>query len=355
MKESRQNFWVGMFGLFGLGALAVLIVLFGQSGFWSKPADAYVINIRFKQATGVRPGTVATVGGIPVGRVVKVDFVDPARFDDGVNVEITLDEGRLLPVGSRAFTSEPGLGMGRPPIAISPGSPDGQMLASGATIPGEISSAVESLVPQQIVANFDKTATRISEAAAALTPVLQDLHEVMQPRSTEAVDAPGGPAGNLSSAMARLDASLKNFNDVLGDPQLKDRVRGSIENFHAMTEDGRVVMAELKDTSVTVREAAADAKALINRTSEAVTRVEGNADQLTRDLRGSLEVASRVLTSMDKALEKIRSGEGTMGRLLTDERLYESLVLTFRRLAETTEEFRLLVKDWQKGKIKIGL
>jgi len=31
------------------------------------------------------------------------------------------------------------------------------------------------------------------------------------------------------------------------------------------------------------------------------------------------------------------------------------MVLTFRRLAATTEEFRALVKDWQKGKIRVGL
>lgn len=355
MAESRQNFWVGLFALCGLAALAVLIVLFGQSGFWTRSAEAYTINVRFQQATGVRPGTIATVGGIPVGRVVFVDFVDPARFDAGVDVEIMLDEGRTLPVGSLAYTSEPGLGMGRPPIAIEPGPSDGPALASGATIRGEISSAVESLVPQQIIANFDKTATRIAEAAAALTPVLEDLHEVMRPRLPKAVDAPDGPPGNLASAMARFDSTLKNFNDVFGDPEFKSRLHASIDNFHSMTEDGRVVVSELKDASGAVRSAAVDAKELINKTSQAVTRIEGNADQLTRDLREDLEIASRVLTHLDQSLEKIKRGEGTMGRLLTDERLYESLVLTFRRLAEATEEFRLLVQDWQKGKIKVGL
>ena len=58
---------------------------------------------------------------------------------------------------------------------------------------------------------------------------------------------------------------------------------------------------------------------------------------------------------MHSLAEKADRGEGTLGRLLMDDRLYESLVLTFRRLAETVEEFRLLVKDWQRRGVKFGL
>ena len=41
--------------------------------------------------------------------------------------------------------------------------------------------------------------------------------------------------------------------------------------------------------------------------------------------------------------------------LVSDDRLYESMTLAFRRLAETVEEFKVLIKDWQQGKIKVGL
>ena len=63
---------------------------------------------------------------------------------------------------------------------------------------------------------------------------------------------------------------------------------------------------------------------------------------------------STVSRAINSLMEKVDRGEGTLGRLFLDDELYESLVLSFRRLGETVEEFRLLVKDWQKGKIRVG-
>jgi phospholipid/cholesterol/gamma-HCH transport system substrate-binding protein len=356
MKQSRESFWVGLFVLVGLVALCVLIVLFGQAGFWTTKADAYALDIQFERATGIRPGTIVTVGGIAVGRVRSVGFADPQRLDAGVSVVAAFDDLDFqLHEGTRAKTSEPGLGEGRPPIAIIPGSPDGPVLASGSPIPGEISSAVESLFPKQIVTNFDKTATRIGELAAALTPVAGDLHKILKPLDIETVDQPGGPPGNLATAVARLDAAVKHFNDVLGDPQVQSQLRSSIDNFHAMTEDGKVVLADMKTAADDFRATAAEAKTLIEQTSNTVTRIDGHVEDVAHALTDDLEIASGLLTRLHSVAEQLDSGQGTLGLLLTDNRLYESLLLTFRRLAETTEEFRLLVKEWQKGKVRVAL
>jgi len=356
MKQSRQSFWVGLFVLVGLAGLCVLIVLFGQTGFWTTRADAYVLDIQFERATGIRRGTIVTVGGIVVGRVDSVGFADPRRLDAGVSVVVAFDDLDLrLHEGTRAKTSEPGLGEGRPPIVIVPGDPDGLTLASGSPIPGEISSAVESLIPKAIVTNFDKTATRIGEAAAALTPVLGDLHGILQTRDAAVVDQPGGPPGNFATAIQRLDAAFKHWNDVLGDPAVKSQLRTSIDNFYAMTEDGKMVVSEMKAAAADARATAAEAKVLIEQTSGAVTRIDGHVERVALALTDDLEMTSNVLTRVYSIVDKIDRGEGTIGHLLADTRLYESLVLSFRRLAETVEEFRLLVKEWQKGKVRVAL
>ncbi len=345
MRQSRQSFWVGLFVLVGLVALCALIVLFGQSGFLTTRADAYALDIRFERATGIRPGTLVTVGGIDVGRVRSVDFADRRRLDAGVSVVVAFDDLDFrMHEGTRAKTSEPGLGEGRPPIVMIPGDPDGSVLASGSPITGEISSAVESLFPKEIVTNFDKTATRIGELAAALTPVADDLHAILHPLDIESVDQLGGPSGNLATAVARFDTAIKHFNDVLGDPAVKSKLRASIDNFHTMTEDGKVVLADMKIAADDFRATAAEAKALIEQTSAAVKSMDGHVADLAHSLNQDLEIASSLLTRLHSVVEKIDRGEGTMGLLLTDNRLYEALLLTARRLADTTEELRLLVK-----------
>jgi phospholipid/cholesterol/gamma-HCH transport system substrate-binding protein len=214
---------------------------------------------------------------------------------------------------------------------------------------------MESLIPPGVVSTFDRTATQLGETAAAMKPVLEDMHEILQPRTPGAVDVPGGPQGNLSSAMARLDGALKNFNAILGDPNVDNRLRGAVENIHAITEDGKAMAADLKTAAADAKEVTSGAKALVTQVGGAVDRADKRVEEVARSLQSNLELASEFLTQLNNIANKANRGEGTIGMLVSDDRLYESMTLAFRRLAEAVEEFKLLIKDWQQGKIKVGL
>ena len=86
-----------------------------------------------------------------------------------------------------------------------------------------------------------------------------------------------------------------------------------------------------------------------------VERIDMQVERVARALTEDLEIASRALTRLNTILEQAERGEGTLGRVVADERLYESMVLTFHRLAETTAEFQALVKEWREGKVRIAL
>lgn len=352
MKEMQRNLIVGLFVLCGLAALGALVVLFGQGYTLKTPEN--LLTIRFQSANGIRQDTLVTIGGLEVGRVYSVAFVDPNRFDAGVSVKVSIDPRYVIRRGSRAVTSEPGLGMGRPPIEIIPGPPSEPPLAADEPIPGRVATAVESLIPPSVIATLDKTATQLGEAAAALTPVLGDMHEVLQARTPAAVDQPGGPPGNLSSAMARFDASLKHINLVLGDPAVQSNLKTSIDNVHQMTEDGKVLAAQLKDASTEIRGLTTDTKSLVGKMETTVDHADAHMTDISKALVGDLEIASAVLTRFDQMMASANRGEGTLGKFIKDDRLYEAMTLTFRRLAETVEEYKLLAKQWQEGKIRVA-
>ena len=122
-------------------------------------------------------------GGFRSGVSVKSNSLGRASTTAGVNVTVAFDTGFQLPEKSSAKTNEPGLGEGRPPIVIIPGPSDAGHYASGATISGEISSAVEPLFPKAVVTNFDKTTTRISDAATALNACLERFNTACSGRS----------------------------------------------------------------------------------------------------------------------------------------------------------------------------
>ena len=353
MNETRRNVVVGAFALVGLIALGALIVMFSQESIWVLSRPAYTLWIHFDRAAGIRPGTQVTVHGIPVGNVRRVVFASAEDLRQGVKVEVAFDEGYRFHEGTRAEALEPGLGMGRPPIRLTPGPPDGRLLASGSIIDGDVKGAVESLLPFETVHAFQKAAEQVRQVSEKLVPVLDDLHELLQPRTPGAVDRPDGPPGNLSSAMARLDASLRHFNEVLGDPQVKSQVRETVANLHAASGDARAAVADLRRTATRFDQLTTDATQLVRETRAAVRNADDRVTRVARKLEENLDTASGFLRELHLAGEKLNRGEGTLGRLLNDDKLYDAAVLTFGRLAELLDEMAALMQDWREHGMRI--
>jgi phospholipid/cholesterol/gamma-HCH transport system substrate-binding protein len=357
MHEMRQNLLVGLFVLVGLGVLGVLVVLFGRGPTQMLGGPGYPLHIVFDTAGGVREGNPVTLAGIRVGRIDSISFVSTERFDQGVRVTaIIRDEYRgKIPQGSTAVTTEPGLGLGRPPIEIVPGDPRLGHLQPDAEIRGTMRRAVDAIVPEDIRFTFDRTAAQVGEAAAALRPVLDDLHEILVKRTPGDVDRPDGPPGNLASAAVRIDSALGHFNEVLGDPQVKSHLREAVANFHAVSEDARQMTADLQTGVKEAKEVVSSARLLMESTQNAVERIDAEVVSVSRSARTVLEQASDGLGLLNETLGRIARGEGSLGRLSQDPKLYEALLLTVDRLAVTVEEVRLLVKEWQKGRIRVAL
>ncbi len=362
MAETRRNVIVGLFVLGGVLALGALILMFGRGPSWLVGTKTYTVYVEFRDAagqpqaaTGVRSGTQVTIWGKEVGRVTSVDFVDARQFGRGVRVELAIDKRFSIPQGSRVETIEPGLGMGRPPLEILPAADGGAILAGGETLPGTMTTAMESLFPPTIVTTIETTARQIGEAAAAMTPVLSDVHEMLRPRTVGEVDTPGGPPGNLATAAARLDSTLKHFNDVLGDAKLKEDVRVAIENVRIITEDGKATVATIRDAADSAKGVVRKAEGFIDQGSATLARISDHADRVVAGALDVLRPTARAADELQRTLTGVNEGKGTLGMLLHDARLYEALVLTVRRLGETVEEARILIKDWQKGKIRVAL
>jgi hypothetical protein len=83
--------------------------------------------------------------------------------------------------------------------------------------------------------------------------------------------------------------------------------------------------------------------------------LDAKVDAVAGKLIADLELAAKFLTQLHAISEKINNGQGTLGNMLGDNELYESMVLTFRRLAKTAQEFELLLQEWQKKGVKFGM
>ena len=69
----------------------------------------------------------------------------------------------------------------------------------------------------------------------------------------------------------------------------------------------------------------------------------------------SADRLSQLMTTLNRISAKIEAGEGTAGRLITDDRLYRELVDTAEQMADLMAEIRELVKQWKEDGVRIGL
>jgi ABC-type transporter Mla subunit MlaD len=373
MEEGRRNLTVGIFVLCGLLALAILIVQFGRGPTWLMQGSTYPIHVRFPEVSGIRAGNLVTAMGIKIGSVDSVELLTPSERAEsapatpgskeqrlvsqgaGVDVVLAIDKRYLIPAGSSAQAVEPMLGQGRPPVEIIPGPSGAPPLAAGASIEGKIRRAIESIFPSGVVNTFQTTARQIGDAAEALTPVLDEMKGLLEKRSPFAVDQPGGPQGNFSSAVARLDASLKHFNEVLGDEKVKSQLRLTVSNVEEMSERGKKVMTDLENAAGQAKDVMTDARQFIGKADQALANVDGRVNELSRGLMETLDRADRFMDYLNTIGQQITSGQGNLGQLVMDSKLYEAMTTTAERLSLAVEEFRALIAEWRQGKIKVAL
>lgn len=345
MDERRQDVMVGLFVLFGLVALGAMILAFGEAPQWIS-RRGYEIRFTFGKLSDVQEGTAVTMGGIPIGRVSRLEFTNPERPEDGTWAVAVIEPQYRIPRVAVARVRPAAIGFGRSDIAIEFRERLGGFYPTDgkAEIEGEMGSPLDSVFPEKIVATLTLTADRIGVLAKELTPVAKDLHEILQRRPVDEVGTVvDGRAlsANLYSAVDRLYRVLSHFDEVLGDPKVKSNVVAAIDNFKAVSEELKV--------------AAADIRSLSARGGEFADKFSGTLDvareQLSvvgRGLARNSDQLAEVLDNVGKATRDLAEGDGTMGRFLRDPKLYDEMILTVRQINAAVVELRELIQMLQQ-------
>ncbi len=268
-ESGAKNARVGVFVLLGL--VSFVIVLFWMTD----PATfrgRYKVVTTVTDAGGVRAGDPIQMYGINLGRVHDFELTEPGRVD--ITMEI---EGRWeIPVDSRARFGASGIFGGRT-LVIEPGE-SSQMLQAWDTIPGE-SAAGEGMLGA------------VDELSGQAGSVMERINQLLDQQTIGSVQ---GSAQEMEVLLTELSA-------------IANEQRGGLRE---LTESLRRSAAGLEEASAAGPEIAS----AIARADSAMAQLESTS----RTLDGAA-------ASLREVLGRIERGEGTLGRLSTDEALYVSL------------------------------
>jgi len=200
-------------------------------------------------------------------------------------------------------------------------------------------------------------------------PLLKDGDTITQ--VTEVVDI-DDMARNLSEVSANINTLAKSLNESLGSEEAKQSLKEAIANLRDITANiNSAIVAndrKVRDVLAGINDMTASIKKLVDTNRDSVTtamsnfrdfsgtlKSEGpelitNLNKATKELKSMVEEnresIKKTADSIENIARKIDSGEGTLGKLVKDERLYESLNKAaegVNRTVSSIERFRTFI------------
>lgn len=308
-KEAK----VGIFVLLGL--LILTYFTFRVSKWGGIGERGYKLTVDFETAAGLEPKANVKMAGVPIGKVEEIQLVG-----NRARLVLRIQEGVHIPLDSVASIQTQGL-LGEKYVEILPGKETARMLPPG----GRIANTVPPT-------NLDEIVRKVSQISDDLKKFTQSLSETFG--TEEGKKALKEILANVQETTAalktvvvanedRLNRILANVDNLSGD--LKDIASANKENL-------RETIANLRAFSETLKNETPGLAKKLEEMSERVSTVVGENRENLRESIANLKTASakldNTLESARAVLAKIDRGEGTLGKLVNDNTVADSLTNT---------------------------
>ena len=246
----------------------------------------------YDNVEGVVISTPVTINGLTVGKVMEINFKEDNSGK--ILVKLMVDSDFEFSKNSKAELYETGL-IGGKAIAIVPANDNAENAKSEAHLQGSVKAGLSELVNQK------------------LTPLQE----------------------KMVTMMISADSLLNNLNDVF-DTNTKANLRKSIAGLNSTIES-------FKSTSISLNQTIKSNQGKIDNVLTNAEKLTGDLSKITNeisesDLKQTLKNLESTLQNFDKIIANLEKGEGSMGKLLKDEALYDNL-------KGASKEMELLLQD----------
>ena len=274
----KREVKIGIFGVAMIFAAWAGIRFLQGLDIFSRNAVYYAA---YDQINGVQTASPITMKGVKIGTVTGISF-DP-RKSQNVVLQFTVKRQYRIPTDSEAKIYSDGL-MGGKAIEIIYGAAD-EYLQSGDTL----RSVRERDLMDMAGSELEFFKQKVSQVTDNLARTLDNLNRLLETN-----------AQHISGTLENLDAMTGDLSGLLASE--RRNLQAAVEN--------------LTDFSV-----------MLGENAPRVDSMMGNLNRITTELAeaGFARELSETVAGMNALLERIDRGEGTVGRLLNDPALYESL------------------------------
>lgn len=273
-----------------LGIVSILLFIFGfnylkGSGVFS---STKMIKAEYDNVQGITPSSFVQLQGFNIGSVNKVSL--SKEHPGKVLVEMSVDKNLQLPEDSKAEIVSLDL-LGTKAVAIIKGT-SAQMLKEDQMMTGSIElGTIESL-------------------GASATPAIDQV----------------------KSTLLSLDTTIKSINNIL-DPTTQQNLKSSLSSLNSTMNDFKSFAKDLNAQSAKISSLINNLNSFssnLDKNNATITSVLNNADATTKNLskinfEATVSELKKTLDDLQLTLQKVNSGNGSLGLLMNDDKLYKNL------------------------------
>lgn len=322
MTRWNTDLKVGFFILLSLSALFFMTFKIGGTiPFFGHKGERQFVII-FSRVSGVSEKSNVKMAGVDIGKVRSIELEGRKA-----KVTIDLDANVNIPVDSVASIRSAGL-LGEKFIDISPGETE-RYVENGAVLKNSIDP------------------TDIDEMMTKLSSALDDI-KLFTSSLSKSFGSDDDGKGGLKTIIDNLVEMTSKVKMIVADNE--ESLSAIINNARDATKLLKEILAENRGN---VKEGMANFKNLTGDLSDVVKENRENFRTAMANLRTSSEKLDRVMASAEQVAAKLEKGEGTIGKLIQEEEIYDSLNKTLKGAQETlagAQGFMGRIDD-----IKIGL
>lgn len=305
MNNTAQSIRVGLFFLFGLALAWITFESLNGGRLFKK--EGFTLVAGFANLKGLKTGDEVRVAGVKVGTVALTRL-----GTNRVEAVLAIEPQVKIPNDAVASVEQSSL-LGSNYLGVTFGTPTNPILKEGDEIKTKPTVDMSEVISQlgalgskleQVMGDVSKSLGAGGEGGG----IFQHIDKLVTdngPKLTESIN-------NLQEITSKIKNGEGTIGRLVNDPKLHDELLAGVNEIKSAATDARTFMNDTKGIVADVKSGKGALGALLY-------------DQQTAD---SLKVS---VNNLREVSDKLNSGKGTLGKLISDDSLYLSVQSTMKK------------------------
>ncbi|MBP7652590.1 MCE family protein [Candidatus Dependentiae bacterium] len=321
-------------GLFFLAALTIFVVIILKVKHIEFNNNYYDLYAYFAGVSGIENNSPVKLAGLKIGRVIKIE---PDMSTNKIRIKIRIDGDKKIRKDAVVKLQMENL-MGAKHISVSFGKSNDFFKNN------EVITSVEEADIEKLISSITETANEtkilVKDLNANQSKVLNKFYDILDDNKNkiksfianiEEITVESKP--KISNVLDYLEKSMPDLNKSLN----------NIEVITATIKDGKGTLGKIINDPKLYDEllvSIENIKSSFKRIDNVIAKNEKNIDEIISGLKQTIEPVKTSFTNISQITEKIKNGEGTIGKLISDTELYNTTKHTIEKISENLEDQR---------------